>query len=262
MGMRKESGFQSVDILGVRVDDLSKKDVIEFILKAAAERRKVVIAYANVHAVNLACADAWFRDFLNASDVVFCDGFGVKLAAWLLHRRRIERFTPPDWLPELAARCVEKGLSVFLLGSRPGVAERAAEKLATAAPGFSAAGVYHGYFNRNPTGVENRETIERINRTGANVLLIGFGMPLQERWIAENRARLDADVIMTMGAGFDYLAGEVWRAPSWATGCGLEWLGRLLVEPRRLWKRYLIGNPLFFWRVFLQKLGRLRAGGG
>jgi N-acetylglucosaminyldiphosphoundecaprenol N-acetyl-beta-D-mannosaminyltransferase len=102
--------------------------------------------------------------------------------------------------------------------------------------------------------MENREVVARINRAVPDILLVGFGMPLQEKWIAENRAGLDASVIMTVGAAFDYLAGEVRRAPRWATTRGLEWLGRLLVEPHRLWRRYLIGNPLFFWRVFLQKL--------
>lgn len=260
--MRKMSRFQSVDILGVRVDDLSKDEMIDFILKAAVERRRVVIAYANVHTVNLASAEAWFRDFLNASDVVFCDGFGVRLAAWLLHHRRIERFTPPDWLPELAAVCGGKGLSIFLLGGRPEVAGKAAAKLVESAPGFRAAGAWHGYFDRELDGRENREVVARINQAAADILLVGFGMPLQEKWIEENRAGLDASVIMTVGAAFDYLAGEVRRAPRWATTRGLEWLGRLLVEPRRLWRRYLIGNPLFFWRVFLHTFGLQRESDG
>jgi N-acetylglucosaminyldiphosphoundecaprenol N-acetyl-beta-D-mannosaminyltransferase len=258
MEKRVEGKNHNLNILGVRVDDLSKNALIDNILTAAAQKRKVLITYVNVHAVNLTFDDDWFRNFLNSSDVVFCDGFGVKLAASILSGKRIERFTPPDWLPELAGRASEQGFSFFLLGSRPGIAGKAAEKLAESAHDFRLAGVNHGYFGKDRENRENQELISRINQAKPDILLVGFGMPIQEKWIEENRQDLNVSVVMTVGAAFDYLAGEVRRVPQWATGNGLEWLGRLLVEPRRLWRRYIIGNPVFFWRIYLQKIGWMK----
>ena len=117
------------------------------------------------------------------------------------------------------------------------------------------AGADHGYFNKAFDNLENDRVVNNINDVRPNILFVGFGMPMQERWIMENRDRLDVNVIMPVGAMFDYLAGTVPRAPKWMTDHGLEWLGRLIIEPRRLWKRYLIGNPFFLWRVLKQKFG-------
>ena len=93
--------------------------------------------------------------------------------------------------------------------------------------------------------------IEGINAAKPDLLIVGLGMPLQERWLADNWSSIDAGVALTAGATFDYISGELRRAPRWMTDNGLEWLGRLLLEPGRLWKRYIIGNPIFFWRVFV-----------
>ncbi|MHC1784030.1 MAG: WecB/TagA/CpsF family glycosyltransferase [Anaerolineaceae bacterium] len=186
MEIRADGKNRSPYILGVRVDDLSKDALIDLILRAAEQKRKVLITYVNVHAVNLAYSDNWFRNFLNSSDVVFCDGFGVKLAASILFGKRIERFTPPDWLPELAGRAAAQGFSFFLLGGRPGIAEKAAEKLAQGTHGFRLAGAFHGYFLKDQVSFENQEVISKINQSKPDILLVGFGMPLQEKWIDEN----------------------------------------------------------------------------
>lgn len=100
--------------------------------------------------------------------------------------------------------------------------------------------------------------IEKINKVRPNILLVGFGMPVQEYWLQENWEKIDTNIALTGGAVFDYLSGELRRAPRWMTDHGLEWLGRLIIEPRRLWKRYIIGLPLFFLRVLLFKLGLLK----
>jgi N-acetylglucosaminyldiphosphoundecaprenol N-acetyl-beta-D-mannosaminyltransferase len=254
------SRFQSrsINILGVRVDDVSCEQVIEDILRDASAKKKAVLSYVNVHAVNLAFKTRWFKDFLNASDIVFCDGFGVKYAAGILYGRKIERFTPPDWLPDLIARGSKQGLTFFFLGSRPGVVEIAAKKMAELTPGFLPVGMDHGYLSKDQSSEENQALIQKINRSGADILVVGFGMPVQEKWILENRDNLGAAVILPVGAAFDYLAGEVVRVPRWMTDRGLEWFGRLIIEPGRLWKRYILGNPLFFSRVFLQKVGLLK----
>lgn len=247
-----------VNILGVKVDDLSKEDLLDLILGTVNENKRAIISYVNVHALNLAYRNSWFRDYLNSSDVVFCDGFGVKYAASFLYHRKIDRFTPPDWLPDLFGRCVEHDFSLFFLGSKPNMVEKAAQKLAMKVPGFQPIGTHHGYFDKNRLSLENQDLIREINLAKPDILLVGFGMPVQEKWILENWNELDVKVVLPVGAAFDYLAEEVYRVPPWMTDHGFEWLGRLVIEPGRLWKRYILGNPLFFWRVFLQKIGIIK----
>ncbi len=248
----------SACIFGARIDNYSLDETLHEIEKAIKGNQRVVVANANIHALNLAYKYPWFREFLNRSDVVFCDGVGVQLGARLLGQRLQQRFTPPDWLGRLAALCAERGFSIYLLGARSGVAEKAAAKLREASPALRVAGCQHGYFDKTAGSSENEAVVAEINRLSPDLLLVGFGMPLQERWLADNLQRLNVRVALPVGAAFDYVAGEVRRAPRWMTDHGLEWLGRLVVEPRRLWKRYLLGIPLFFWRVLLQRLGLLR----
>jgi N-acetylglucosaminyldiphosphoundecaprenol N-acetyl-beta-D-mannosaminyltransferase len=254
---RKQHGA-AVDILGVKVDALRLDDVLGTIARTINARERAIVTYANIHALNLAYELSWFRAFLNRSDIVFCDGFGVKWGAWLLGAHIPERFTAPDWMARLCATACQDDFSVFFLGARPGVARRAAEQLRMRFPELQIAGIQHGHFDKNPGSAENEAVIQAINAARPNLLIVGFGMPLQERWLLENWSRLEVNVALTVGAVFDYLSGEVQRAPAWMTDHGLEWLGRLLIEPRRLWRRYLIGNPLFLWRVLRQRFGLLR----
>jgi N-acetylglucosaminyldiphosphoundecaprenol N-acetyl-beta-D-mannosaminyltransferase len=140
------------------------------------------------------------------------------------------------------------------------VADKAAANLKARYPDLRIVGTHHGYFDKTQGCAENEAVIEQINTVKPNILIVGFGMPLQERWLMENWDRIDANVALTGGAVFDYVSGELRRAPRWMTENGLEWLGRLIIEPRRLWKRYLIGNPIFLWRVLKQRLRLLHIG--
>jgi N-acetylglucosaminyldiphosphoundecaprenol N-acetyl-beta-D-mannosaminyltransferase len=178
----------------------------------------------------------------------------VKLAAYFLDGKNLQRFTPPDWFGLLAGECVEQNVSVFFLGTTQEIIEKAAMVLSEKFPGLNIVGVHHGFFDKSATGFENQEVLNTINSLHPDILLVGFGMPAQEKWILDNWDELQVHAIIPVGAFFDYMAGEVERAPHWMTDHGLEWLGRLLIEPRRLWRRYVIGNPLFVWRVLLQKL--------
>jgi N-acetylglucosaminyldiphosphoundecaprenol N-acetyl-beta-D-mannosaminyltransferase len=246
-----------VKVLGVRIYDLSVPKLLNVIVQSVLSRKKIVVANVNVHAMNIAYQLAWFRDFLNESAIVFCDGFGVKWGARILGHPIAHRYTPPDWLPLLCETCIQYNFSLFFLGARPGVAEKAASQLKKQYPDVRIVGTYHGYFVKALDNQENKAVVEQINAVAPDVLVVGFGMPLQERWVLENWQHLDAYVAIPVGAAFDYIAGEVYRVPSWMTDHGFEWLGRLIVEPRRLWKRYIIGNPLFLWRVIKQRLGLL-----
>jgi N-acetylglucosaminyldiphosphoundecaprenol N-acetyl-beta-D-mannosaminyltransferase len=250
--------FEPTAILGVRVDLVSLDELLQYILLAIQNRRKTILTYVNVHAINLAQELSWFRDFINHSQVAFCDGFGVKWAARFLTGKELQRLTPPDWFACLAEACAQRQISLFFLGTRPEVVKKAALVLQAKYPELKIVGVQSGFFDKTWLSLENQAVVAQINSLHPDLLVIGFGMPTQEKWILENYDQLQVSVIFPVGAFFDYLAGDVVRAPRWMTEHGLEWLGRLLVEPRRLWKRYLLGNLLFLWRVLIQKLGILK----
>lgn len=252
----------SVRLLGVRVDSVTPQDVLNLIERAAEERGRVTLAYANAHALNLAYTQPEFRAFFNdCADVVFCDGFGVRWGARLAGAAPgalPERMTPPDWIDALCARCAARGRSLYLLGGAGETAQRAAGELARRHPGLRIAGSHHGYFDQRRKSAENCNVVARVNAAKPDVLLVGFGMPLQEYWLRDNRAALSAAAAITVGALFSHLSGEARRAPRWMTDHGLEWLGRLVTEPGRLWRRYVIGLPLFMARIAGQRLGILK----
>ena len=251
-----EKNYPSIHLLGVRIDDLPLDTLVNLIVQKSRLGEKVTAAYVNIYALNLAYEKPWFKDWLNASDIAYCDGYGARIGARLLGLDLKNRNTPPDWIDSLASACASQGLSIFFLGGQAGVAELAAGRLSHNHPDLRIAGVQHGYFEKTYRSAESARVIKSINQSDADILLVGFGMPVQEKWLLENREGLDARVAMPVGALFDYLGGVIPRAPRSLTKNGFEWLGRLMYEPGRLWRRYLVGAPLFFTRVLSQRLFR------
>lgn len=245
-------------LLGTQVTILNRSQLLMELASRIRERRKSLVLSGNVHSFNLAYENPWLRHFFNQADIVRLDGAGLRLGAKILGVDTPPRMTWADFAWELAALCEIHDFSLFFLGARPGVAEKAAQELLTRHPRLRFAGIRDGYFDKKKGSPENTAVIRQINAAQPDILVIGFGMPLQERWLSENWADLNATVTLTGGAVFDYVSGELQRAPKWMTDNGLEWLGRLLIEPRRLWKRYVVGNPLFLWRVLKQRFGWLR----
>ena len=242
-------------MLGVRVDPLTVPALHGRMAAAVRARARVTFLHVNVHALNLACRHAWLHRYLNSADLVVCDGAGVQLAARLLGGRLPARITYADWIWQLASFAEREGFTLFLLGARPGVAAEAARRLRARHPRLRIVGCRHGYFDHRPEAAANRRVIEAVNQANPDILITAFGMPLQERWLAANRHRLEVRVALAGGAVFDYVAGRLARGPRWMTAHGLEWLARLAIEPRRLWHRYLVGNPRFLVRVLRQRLG-------
>jgi N-acetylglucosaminyldiphosphoundecaprenol N-acetyl-beta-D-mannosaminyltransferase len=246
-------GVPHVEMFGVPIHQLTLAELLRRVDRALGGGDRLLVANVNAHALNVAAADPAFHAFFRSADLVFCDGFGVKWAARLLGLEVPERFTPPDFIPQLAALANRQGVPVFLLGGREDVVQKAATRLRELAPGTSVV-AHHGYFDKRPGCVDNERVRERIGEAGPGLLLVGFGMPLQERWLAENWLLLESRVAIPVGAAIDYLGGAVRRPPQWLTRHGFEWLGRLIVEPRRLAGRYLLGNPRFLWRVVRHRL--------
>ncbi len=251
--------WPSANLIGAKLTLLDWHSLLRTVVDVALSQHKVLVASGNVFSFNLAYEKPWFREFLNRADIVRLEGEGLRWGARILGYSTPSRIVFADWIWDLAGMAAEQGLSFFLLGSRPGVADKAAERLRERFPNLRIVGTHHGYFDKTPGSAENEAVIAQINAAKPNILFVGFGMPLQERWLEENWHRLDVNVAFTCGALFDYVSGELRRAPKWMNDHGLEWLGRLIIEPRRLWRRYLIGNPLFLWRVLKQ---RLRQGAG
>ncbi|HLF27046.1 MAG TPA: WecB/TagA/CpsF family glycosyltransferase [Anaerolineae bacterium] len=221
-------------------------------------KRHALVLHVNAHGLNLAYKQRWLRDFLHTAATVFCDGVGVVLGARLLGYRIPHRITYADWMWQLAEFAQSRDFSFFFLGARPGIAEKAAERLRECFPSLHIVGMHHGYFDKTAGNAENGAVLQVINAASPSILIVAFGMPEQERWLMENWDCVNADVALTGGAVFDYISGELRRGPRWMTDNGFEWLARMLIEPKRLWRRYLFGNPLFLWRVLKQRLGWLR----
>lgn len=243
----------TIDILGLHVCPLRVEELNRRLLALIRQQHRAVVPNINVHFANLACRHPWLRDFFNHAPLNFCDGAGIMLGARLLGQHIPERITYADWLWDLAAFAERHDLSLYFLGGRPGVAEKSAAGVRRRHPKIRIVGTAHGFFDKKTGSAENRAVIANINRVRPDILIVAFGMPLQEQWLAENWLEVQAGLALTGGAVFDYISGHLRRPPAWMCRNGLEWLGRLLIEPRRLWKRYLIGNVVFLWRVLRQR---------
>jgi len=245
--------MSKANVLGVYIDCVRLEQVLALIRSAIQAQRRLLITHAHVMGLNIAYEQDWFRRFLNNADLVYCDGMGVKLGGRLLGYDIPERLTLADWMYPLAEMARSDGFSLFFLGNPPGTAEKAARRLQALYPGLKIAGTHHGYFDKTPGSSEDEAIVAQINASQPDILLVGFGMPAQERWLAENWEHLGAQVAITCGALFEYIAGDLPRGPRWMTEHYLEWLARLLISPRRYARRYLMDNPLFLYRLIKQK---------
>jgi N-acetylglucosaminyldiphosphoundecaprenol N-acetyl-beta-D-mannosaminyltransferase len=243
-----------VHLLGRRITCMTVSSIVEAIHTACVEQKKMTVAHCNVHGFNLSMQLPWFYNFLQSSDIVHCDGTGIlKAIRFMGTELPIQyRVSYTQLLPELLQHCNQHRFSIFLLGSQREHLQRAMENVWTHYPDISLSG-HDGYFNMNDAA-ENDAIVEQINAVRPNILLVGMGMPRQENWIRQNRHRLSVNAILAGGAAIDRLAGAVSACPAFLSDAGLEWLYRLLHEPKRLATRYLLGNPAFLMQIALAKV--------
>ena len=241
-------------VLGVRIDALRSGELTDAVSRLVREHAHVLVLNVNVHGLNLAYENPWLRDFFNRAEWVFPDGEGVVLAARFLGQRLPARITFADWIWDLAERAERERYSLYFLGAKPQVAEAAAQRLRDLFPQLDIFGIRDGYFDKRRSSDGNRQVVEEINRLRPDILLVGLGMPLQEKWLMDNWSDLDVKVALAVGGMFDFVSGRLRRAPKWMQRAGLEWLARLIIEPRRLWRRYVIGNPKFAFRLLRERL--------
>ncbi len=238
----------SSDIEGILVDNIPDLPALFDRLRQEAQRPgKSVFAALNVHIANIAKQNPTLRQFLQDSEVVYCDGAGIVLASKLLGQPLPCRFTAADWLFDLWAYLSQQGITAFYLGGEPGIAEKALAQFEAHHPKHTILGVHHGFILQDQS--LERQVMDRINALQPDVLFVGFGCPLQEEWIQQHKDALNVSVFYPIGATLDYLTHKVPRCPAWMGENGLEWLFRFLVEPRRMFRRYIMGNPWFLWRI-------------
>jgi N-acetylglucosaminyldiphosphoundecaprenol N-acetyl-beta-D-mannosaminyltransferase len=241
-----------ITLLNVPLDVLVRDQLLERIRSAIEQKRQEVFSYINIHAVNIAGRDGRFRAFLQAAATVYCDGEGVRMGARILGFNLPPRIVLTYFVWDICAEADNRGYSIFLLGSTQEIINDAVARIRQRFPGIKIVGHHHGYFPK--TGEESKRVVEMIRAASPDILFVGFGMPLQEAWIEEHGDSLHAHAILPCGSMIDYVAGHKGLAPAWMSDHGMEWVYRLFQEPGRLWKRYLVGNPLFFFRVVAERL--------
>jgi N-acetylglucosaminyldiphosphoundecaprenol N-acetyl-beta-D-mannosaminyltransferase len=241
----KAANIEPISLFGLRLNTFSDRDVVALIADAIDRGHHYVLGNHNSHSLYLWNREPQLRDFHAIADYVLIDGMSLILLGRLagLPLRREHRATSLDFMPLLLPEAAKEKWRIYYLGGRPGVAKRAAVKLLAQYPGICLR-THHGYFDAAKSSEENRRVLDDINAYAPDILLVGMGMPRQEIWILENRSELTANIISPCGAHIDYIAGEIPTAPRYLAAIYLEWLYRLIAEPRRLWRRYLI-EPWF-----------------
>jgi N-acetylglucosaminyldiphosphoundecaprenol N-acetyl-beta-D-mannosaminyltransferase len=244
-----------VNILGVGVSAITMAMALRTIEGWIARRDPHYICVTTVHGVMESQQDEDLRRIHNAAGLVTPDGMPLVWLSRLMGFRHVERVYGPDLMLAVCERSAAWGYRHFFYGGGPGVAEKLAARLQSRFPGLKLAGTYAPPF-RPLTPEEDRAVVERINAAQPDIVWVGISTPKQERWMAEHVGRLSAPVLAGVGAAFDFNAGLKRQAPRWVQKSGLEWSFRLLMEPRRLWRRYLINNPWFLWLILRQALGK------
>src|SRR5215212_5194254 len=244
------SSSQRIRILGVAVDNIVEAEAIERIAGFVATGGPHQVVTVNPEFVMEAQRNHAFRRVLAAADMATPDGFGLLLAARLRGEAFRGRVTGVALAELIAAQAAVQGWSLFLLGAAPGVAERAAKALQDKNPGLRIAGCYAG----SPRPDQEPELRARIIAARPTVLLVAYGHPAQDLWIARNQPLLRVPVAIGVGGVFDYLAGEAPRAPRWMRQIGLEWLYRLIRQPQR-WRRIVVAVPQFLWAAVREDSG-------
>ena len=250
-----------VDVLGVPVARLRFGDLLDQLDRAldhapGAPRgeRPAYYTYVNAHCARLAARDPAYRAALGRADVVYADGIGVVWASRVLGEACPERIhIGPAELGALLDRAADRRAPVFVLGGAHGIAEEVARRQRARRPDLVIAGTHHGYFEGGD------EVVGAIHASGAELVLVGLGPPKQELWVARHLDDLRVRACWCIGGLLDQVAGAVPYPPDWVRRNHVQWLYRLAVEPRRLWRRYLLGNPDFIARVARQRLRQWRA---
>ena len=253
--VKKLKKAKYLSLFGLRVQNTSMKEAVDWITKGQTKNSESQVGFfINVNSINLSISEPKFFNQLSKANALFADGSGMRLAAkkagFLLNGNN----NGTDMLPHLCKNCVESKQSLYFFGAKPGIAEKAANTLRAKYAELNIVGTEHGY-NENKT---SEQIIEAINNSRCDVLLVAMGSPVQEQWLLEHKDKLHCKTALAVGGLFDFYSGNISRSPMWLREIGMEWVWRLIQEPRNKFNRYVIGNPLFLYRTFF--LGLVNTG--
>ena len=246
--------MERANVLGVGIHAVDIAVAADHIECALTTRTKGYVCVTGVHGIMEAQNDPEFRSILNESMLTVPDGMPTVWVGKLQGFKSIQRVFGPDLMWEMCRRSAQKGYTHFLYGGAPGVAQELRDVLLANFPGIEIVGTCTPPF-RPPTASEFLGLKEELARLKPDLFWVGLSTPKQERFMANHGCELAASVMIGVGAAFDIHTGHLCDAPGWMKRWGLQWMHRLLQEPRRLWKRYLLNNPRFLWNITLQVLG-------
>lgn len=239
-----------IEILSCKINSVYYDDLLNAVDNAIIRNKNIIITGANAHIINLAQVDKEFRNCLKGFDIVHPDGIGLYLAMRFLYpkSKKIKRITGSDFYKELIPHSIKRNYSFYFLGDTNNTLNRIPLNI----PDLKINGMNNGF------GFNTDLVIDSINKSNSDILIVGLGSGFQEKWIAENKSKVNTKVIIAVGDGIKVFAGTKKRGPKLIQKIGLEWFVRFLYEPKRLWKRYFIGIPLFIFRVIKFKFSNYK----
>lgn len=255
--IKKKVFLRRINIMGVSFLNTVMEDAIERIKLRVKNKEKTNIYYINADTLNKCYSKRSLRNILNKTPFIFPDGSGIKMACKVMRRPLKENLNGTDMFPHICAMAQKEDYKLFLYGAKEGIAKKMKEKLMEQYPTLNIVGISNGY------DLHDNEVINMVNHSQADILFVAKGAPLQEEWIDMHSSKISASVIIGVGGLFDFYSGSIPRAPIWMRKAGIEWVFRLMQEPKRMFRRYIIGNPLFLMRIHLwnkkDKAARLKA---
>ena len=244
---------KKINICHVDIDSISMKEALCIMEDIIAEKGRGLIVTPNVDHIVQLQKDEEFKVIYRQALLALPDGMPVMWGAKFLGTPLKQKISGSDLFPEFCKVTADKGYKMFFMGGRPGAVTRTKELLEKRYSKINIVGTYCPPFGFEKDEAENAKIVKMINQARPDVLFVGLGAPKQEKWLYRNYNELNVPVSAGIGITFEYMAGMVTRAPLWMQNVGLEWFWRLMMEPRRLWKRYLVYDMQFFWLILKQK---------
>lgn len=245
-----------IELLGVPIDSVTMEETLERMESLIRARRPSYVVTPNVDVLVQLQTDREFKRIYDGAALVLPDGVPLIWAGKFLGTPFKAKVSGSDLFVEFCEFASKKGFKVYFMGAMPGVAAKAADILMKRYPGLKVVGTHSPSFGFEKNEAECADIVQRIRAASPDVLFVGLGSPKQEKWTDRFKDKHGVPVSVMCGISFDYVAGTVKRAPRWMQNVGLEWFFRLCIEPKRLWKRYLVDDPKYFWLVLRQKCSK------
>ena len=232
-------------LLDIPIANVTKERAVEMIWASMESPTVSEMHFVNAHCINVAAKDRAYLSVMQQAKAVFADGTGIRKAGEKLNHPIVDNVNGTDLFPLLCNECKRTHKKLYLLGGKPTVAEKSAQWANAYAKTDIVAGFHDGFFTEEQTPA----VLDEINASKADLLLVAMGVPRQELWLHEHLTYLTVPVVMGVGGLFDFYSGTIRRSPVWMRTVGIEWVWRLMMEPRRMWRRYIIGNIVFLRRI-------------